>query len=84
MNYTLIKNLILLAVVTLAAPSLFTSCGMDIEVKGGTEHVVKIDEATLEAIREVCRNAEQQKEEDCVQQLIDAVTRTETVDASKL
>jgi len=49
------------------------SCGVDVEVSGGTEHVVKVDEDTLDFFREICDNAEQEKEEDCIQQLIDLI-----------
>lgn len=53
--------------------TLISSCGVDVKVKGGTEHVIKIDTDTLDFFRDLCKDAEQDKEEDCIQQLIDLI-----------
>ena len=75
MNRTLLNiiRLCALALLFLTMPS----CGVDVEVSGETEHVIKIDTDTLDFFRDLCEDAEQDKEEDCIQQLIDLIQGSE-------
>lgn len=64
--------------------STIPSCGIDVEVSGQTEHVIKIDEDTLEAFRDLCQAPEQETEDDCVQRLIDLFNQTKNIDVEDL